>query len=802
MAPIDGIVAIVDGLPLGADGSLTLAASDFAGTDVVQEFFTSVLGAASCTLGSATKTPGTTGITVGGRADVLGYSDVAAAITFATMPWPATGGSTPIAAPPAGDGVTVSVSVTLVSDGPTALPIVSWIKVDDVTVAATVAEPYDAITFGYAGSIPLDGGSIPIVISRRDSGLWSVEAVGAGAQPVTVTQLVGLLAGHALGSFLPPTLVDALDDLALTDLTIIFDTVGKVVTEARVGLAVEIGWSPIPQVLTLRPGLGLSLAVASPAGAVSNFVGIVTGTLDVAGTDVPVFVQADFESGTSTWLVGLDPAGDPVRLPNLSQLLNLVGGDGFADHLPPQLATLPTITIDQVLFEFTLDPAELLQVSVGVATDSTWQLIEGFLEVTKVTANFELVSLARAAKGITGSLSAVFEIDATVWLYFQVSKKDPAVDTWILSGGVPAGHVLHLGHLATTLLAEWIAVPPILPDLVLDRLVLSGEPGVSLSFEAASDTRWPVFAGFEIDSFELNFDYVAGDQPPFSGFLAASMTIAKTPVAIRAELSRSDAWSFTGTTGKGAAINVADLIDDLANTFKVSAIPESALGGLTIDDLRVAFSAGSAKDGLAQFTFDCRGAFTIADADLDIVVHIELDRATSVCTGTFTGKLTLTLEDGTCEQIDVTLVGGLLTAEWTAITAGYDLKLTDLAHALGFTDRPEVPAAVDLGLAELELQYDVSSRALSVTATTTSDCQAVFVSAMVSGGGTSARRFAFAVELPLQVRLADLPLVGGKLGEAGQLGIDKLGCWIVSGELTGTGPASAAAALDKLIPTG
>ena len=114
----------------------------------------------------------------------------------------------------------------------------------------------------------------------------------------------------------------------------------------------------------------------------------------------------------------------------------------------------------------------------------------------------------------------------------------------------------------------------------------------------------------------------------------------------------------------------------------------------------------------------------------------------------------------------------------------------------------DIPPGLDLTLTGMSFSYDVPAAALSVGATTASGDKAVFVTAPVGPPGNQERRFAFAVDLPLNVTLADLPLVGDKLPDADQLGIPDLGCWFLSGALAGSGAESDAAALNARVPAG
>jgi hypothetical protein len=807
MATIDEIIAAVEAVPVTGDGSLTLSAGDFAGIAVMQAFFTAVVGAPSYTLAGAARTPGSGTITVRGQAEVLGYPGATAAIVFTTTEGPGGDGlgddGPGGAAPPLGQGVAVSLTGTLSPQTPRSLPAVPWISVAGVSVAATVAEPFNAVTYGFSASIVLPGepaGTIPIIVAQVDGGLWMVAVAGQGGQSVTAEQLVALLGGQELESFLPAELTAILEGLALSDLAITFDPGAKTVASVSAGLTVTNGWTPAPG-LELEPGLHLALSVQNPADETARvFTAVVTGTFKIDGTEVPVFVQVDVAGGTSRWLTGLNPASDGVTLPSLSGLFTMAGGAAFTQSLPAALAQLPGIQISQLLIGFTLSPAALQSVNFAATTTEPWPIIDGFLTLEQLTFGLTLGALDTAAKTVGGSLTAILDITPDVGLYFSCAK-DPASGTWTFSGGLPPGRSLNLTDLVAKLLSSFVTIPPAAPALVLDTVDLTVVAGASMTFRAGSVTPWPLLPGLVLDSFLLTFAYTSGAKDPFTGSLATTMTVAQVPLAISVGLDTSGVWSLAGHTAPGVPVDVTRLVNDLDGTFGVPAVPADALGGLTISDLSVSFSAGAAAGSPAAFHFGCTGTFDVADTELDITVAIDLSKAQDHYTGTFTGQLAIKKADATTEQIQVTFAGGKLTATWAA-SPGHGLSLTDLASCLGFTDMPDIPQGLNLTLTGMSFSYDVPSASLSVGATTASGDKAVFVTAPVGPSGNQARRFAFAVDLPLNVTLADLPLVGDKLPDADQLGIPDLGCWFLSGDLAGSGPDSGAATLNAQVPAG
>jgi hypothetical protein len=770
MATIDEIIAAVQAAPIGADGTLTLQATAFTGIDVVQAFFTNVIGHPDLAISGASRTPGPQRIVVSGQADALGYTGLCATLTFA-----------------AADGqVVITLAGALNRSGPVTLPIVTWIALDAVTVTATIAEPFQIVTAGFSARIPLpDGGpgSVPIAIAATPPSGWQIEIAGQAGTAVTPAQLVALIGGHDLASFLPSELIGILSGLALTDLLIEFDTGTKTLSHVAAGLQVTNGWTIVPGI-DLEPGLEVLIGVDSPASDTErSFTGIVRGTFDLSGVPVPVFVQADVTGGQSTWQVGLDPRSSGVTIPSLSGLFTLAGGAEFAASLPAGLQDIPAIQINPLLIGFTIgQTSRLQQARFGATTTSAWPIVPGFLTVEQLRFGFQLTGLASGQRGIGCDLSCMLSITADAWLYFMI-RKDPASTDWTLSGGLAPGHPLNLTDLVAKLLSQYVTLPAHAPQIVLDTATVTVVPGRVMNLTAGSVTPWTLFDSVVLNSWTLAFGYDASATQRFTGSLTTTLTLAKVPVTITAGLDASGTWSFSGKTAPGAAIAVGDLISDLATRFGVASIPDGALKELTISDLAVDFAAGSAPGSPGRFHFGCSGHFAIADQKIDATVDITLTSGQSGYSGTFTGLLEVKTGQTTTEKIAITLTGDMLTANWTA-APGHGITLTDLAVAFGFSDLPALPSALQFGLQTLGFTYNFGSGQLVLSASTIAGSKAELISATVTRADQQVRVTAFALDLQLGIKLADLPLVGDKLPDADQLGIPELGCWIVSDTLS------------------
>src|SRR6202011_5893918 len=97
------------------------------------------------------------------------------------------------------------------------------------------------------------------------------------------------------------------------------------------------------------------------------------------------------------------------------------------------------------------------------------------------------------------------------------------------------------------------------PALVLNTVELTVVPGASMSFTAGSVTPWPLLSGLVLNAFALTFTYTSGAPHPFTGALTTTMTVAKVPLTITTGLDATGDWSFTGSTAKGAVIELDSL---------------------------------------------------------------------------------------------------------------------------------------------------------------------------------------------------------------------------------------------------
>ena len=172
-------------------------------------------------------------------------------------------------------------------------------------------------------------------------------------------------------------------------------------------------------------------------------------------------MQANTGSGSTTWMIGLDPASDGVTLPSFSDLFVLAGGEQFKDTLPPFLRDIPQIRISNLEIDFNLSPRNLQLLTFAAGTTSPWPLIDEFLTVETLNFELDLLNLSDSEptnRKIGGQVSTTFSITDSVWLYFAV-EKDPNSSDWTFTGGLPPEKSVNLTDLIRKLLKNVVTIP-------------------------------------------------------------------------------------------------------------------------------------------------------------------------------------------------------------------------------------------------------------------------------------------------------------------------------------------------------
>ena len=121
-----------------------------------------------------------------------------------------------------------------------------------------------------------------------------------------------------------------------------------------------------------------------------------------------------------------------------------------------------------------------------------------------------------------------------------------------------------------------------------------------------------------------------------------------------------------------------------------------------------------------------------------------------------------------------------LTAEWK--NQGTPLGFGDIAGAFGWHSMPQLPEGLDLALTEATFTYDFDKKIVALRAESANYGQIVFASLVAPS--TKERVYLFSLDVPLNVKFSELPLVGESLRMDPPVGINELQINVASAKLT------------------
>jgi hypothetical protein len=121
-----------------------------------------------------------------------------------------------------------------------------------------------------------------------------------------------------------------------------------------------------------------------------------------------------------------------------------------------------------------------------------------------------------------------------------------------------------------------------------------------------------------------------------------------------------------------------------------------------------------------------------------------------------------------------------LTAEWK--NQGTALGFGDIASAFGWHSMPEIPEGLDLALKEATFTYDFDKKIVALRAESANYGQIVFASLVAPS--TRQRVYLFSLDVPLNIKFSELPLVGESLRMDPPVGVNELQINVASAKLT------------------
>jgi hypothetical protein len=571
----------------------------------VTHFFKEGLKVDTLTLSGASVDKASDPITITGVATIFKYSGLIVELTFRMRD----------------DALFILLEGNFPAGKDTAqLPLLEWIHLEGLGLSLSQSGPYNILDFAYHGNIVPDPQTkIPISVSPSSDQGWQLTIARDSEFSIgDIAHLTALTNGHAVSEFMPDKHFNVLNDIKLGHISAYFNLEQKSVFYFTIQVGVSGGWTIIEDKLQIKENsLRLILTLIDPTEPDSRqIIGIAKGTVVIGNTDVPIFAQATAGSGSTVWMIGLDPASDGVTLPSFSDLFVLAGGESFKDTLPPFLRDIPRIRISKLEIDFSLSPRNLQRLIFAAETTSPWPLIDEFLTVEKLGFELDLLNLNDPEpknRKTGGHISTTFSITESVWLYFGV-QKDPDSSDWSFTGGLPPGKTVNLTDLARKLLKNVVTIPAQAPDIVFDTVGVTIVPGKTVSFTAESNSTWAILHNLEITKFTLQFTYdQTKDKNKFNGSLTSSMTIGSMTIQIQVMLDNSGAaglqfkGKLEGSKGKDGRANpigkLSEVVADLAAKLGLEDFPAvpSELD-VALASLSVNFHTGKKELGLVAET--------------------------------------------------------------------------------------------------------------------------------------------------------------------------------------------------------
>ena len=456
------------------------------------------------------------------------------------------------------------------------LPLLDWIHLEGLGLSLTQSGTYNILNFAFHGNIVPDPQTkIPISVSPSSNQGWQLTIAEDSEFAIgDIAHLTTLLNGHAVSAFMPDNSFNVLNSIKLGHISAFFSLEQKSILYFTIQVGVSDGWSVVGDTIRIKENsLRLILTLINPTEPDSRqIIGIARGTVVIHNTDVPIFVQANVGSGSTTWMIGLDPASDGVTLPSFSDLFVLAGGESFKDTLPSFLRDIPQIRISNLEIDFSLSPRNIQLLTFAAGTTSPWPLIDEFLTVETLNFELDLLNLSDSEptnRKIGGQVSTTFSITDSVWLYFAV-QKDPNSPDWTFTGGLPPEKSVNLTDLIRKLLKNVVTIPSQVPTIIFETATVTVVPGKTISFTAGSTSTWALLPHLDLTEFTLQFTYdQLATKNKFNGSLTSQWTIGGAAIQIKALLDNAgDAgWQFDGSTTQPVNIHVSGFLATFDSTF-------------------------------------------------------------------------------------------------------------------------------------------------------------------------------------------------------------------------------------------
>jgi len=217
------------------------------------------------------------------------------------------------------------------------------------------------------------------------------------------------------------------------------------------------------------------------------------------------------------------------------------------------------------------------------------------------------------------------------------------------------------------------------------------------------------------------------------------------------DLEKRNAWEVKTITGAyNRSVSLGKIVGSSAR-----GIP-AFLKNIEFSDFGVVVNR-EAGDSNYNFYGSVECGFPILDADLSSAMTIAVTKAGANTQSHIGGSIVIGAQNFSF-TLDLGSANSKLVAQWNK--EGAPLGFRDIANALGWDSMPELPEGLDLALTEATITYDFKDT-LVFTAKSANYGEIVF--AALKKKDSTKRSYVFSVDIPLDIKFTDLPVVGDSL---------------------------------------
>lgn len=436
-----------------------------------------------------------------------------------------------------------------------------------------------------------------------------------------------------------------------------------------------------------------------------------------------------------------------------AELLRL-DADSFS--LPKPLNVLEQFALYSMTCTVTLDPPEVLEVTLTVGPGTVWPITTG-IEVDDLKAGWVIAypfdSVGRRMSASIAGTLALGTVDPK--LKFDVLAT--SVGGYSASGDLT--QPMTLEQIATTVNGSAVAG---LPDLEV----------LAASISASTDGNFSVVVGLGdwtigavgntplvLRSVLASLERQGGET---TGQFQTVLGVGEALLYLSARLSMSSqappGWIFDGGTQPDTTLGVGDLLTELATTFGIDQVPDE-LKSLQLTQLNLHYETAE-----SHFTFAAKATFTVST--VPVAASISVDVAPTKAApeadtkpDPYAASVAGSKGYSATFKLQLTLAGYAFDIVLGADGAGADVLIADY-------HKPE-PAPIELKALVADLAPDLAQAIPPGISLELDEIKFVFLK-------QTASQWAFGVRLGAGFDLSQLPVIGSRLPADAALGVQDL----------------------------